>query len=115
MRLWLDDMRDPAAFGCTGYVWVKNYDQAVAALATGKVTFASLDHDLSIETAYNHGVPPPGEKTGFDVICWMEENGVWPREGVVCHSANPTGRARMMQIIDRAYADGRLKPTPFFS
>jgi hypothetical protein len=52
VRLWLDDMRDPAAFGCHGYLWVKDYDQAIAALATG--TFASLDHDLSIETAYNH-------------------------------------------------------------
>ena len=31
-RLWLDDMRDPAAFGYHGYHWVKNYDQAIAAL-----------------------------------------------------------------------------------
>jgi NAD+-processing family protein with receiver domain len=80
VRLWLDDTRDPAAFGCHGYLWAKNYDQAITALATGKVTFASLDHDLSIETAYNHGVPPPGEKIQHH--CWLARRApIDPREG----------------------------------
>lgn len=80
--------------------WAKNYEEAIAALRTGQVTFASLDHDLSVDDMMGQ---PKGEKTGYDVVCWMEENGVWPKEGVVVHSCNPSGRARMQMVIDRHY------------
>ena len=47
---------------------------------------------------------PKGAKTGYDVVCWMEANDVWPRDGVKVHSLNPSGAARMRQVIERAYA-----------
>ena len=45
---------------------------------------------------------PDDELTGYDVVCWMEDHGVWPAEGVSVHSQNPVGRARMEQALRRA-------------
>jgi hypothetical protein len=99
MILWLDDIRPPRI---PGAVWVKTADEAIAALKTGKVEYASLDHDLSIDAVF--GVLQEGEKTGYDVVLWMEENGVFPPDGVGVHSMNPVGKARMIAGIDRLYA-----------
>lgn len=118
MQLWLDDVRDPVKFGFIGAHWAKTYDEAIAALQTGKVASASLDHDIGAcadcvaknlhigdmrtpeTTFFNRCLH---EKTGYDVVCWMEENNVWPIDGVRVHSANPVGRARMQQVIDKHY------------
>jgi hypothetical protein len=98
--LWLDDLREPGKYGFIGAVWAKNYEEAITALKTGQVTFASLDHDLSIDDMMGS---PRGEKTGYDVVCWMETHNVWPRDGVAVHSTNPAGRARMQMVVDRHY------------
>lgn len=103
IRLWLDDIRDPYLYSHFGWVWAKDADSAIALLETGLVVEASLDHDLSDEH-YPWNCPYPrlpdrGAKTGYDVVCWMEENQVWPVNGTRVHSQNPAGKARMEQII----------------
>jgi hypothetical protein len=100
MRLWLDDVREPWKHGYILSEWVRTYEEAVNMLETGMITFASLDHDLSVEAACGQ---PCSEKTGYDVVCWMELHNVWPKDGVVVHSMNPVGRARMQQVIDKHY------------
>lgn len=45
--------------------------------------------------------------TGYDLVCWMEQTGHWPRQKPLVHSANPVGAARMRQAIDRHYEGGR--------
>jgi len=100
-NLWLDDVRDPTKHGAIGYTWVKTAADAIALLATGAVRFASLDHDLSVDATL--GNPQPKEETGYTVVLWMEEHGVWPPDGVRVHSMNPVGKARMMQAIKRHY------------
>ena len=92
MKLWLDDVRDPRGYGCIGWFWVKSYEEAVATLKFGDVEEASLDHDL--------GYADPKEPTGYDVVCWMEENNVWPKR-VSVHSMSPFGAKRMMDVIGR--------------
>jgi len=100
MNLWLDDVRDPVEHGYIGYLWVKTYEEAIEVLSTGRVLCASLDHDLGIcSTLGMH----TGEKTGYDVVCWMEEHNIWPRYGVRVHSVNPAGKTRMEAAIRRAY------------
>lgn len=94
MKLWLDDIREAPE----GFVWAKSYNEAIALLKTGDVTYASLDHDLEFEQ-YS-GYLGAG-KTGYDVVCWMEENNVWPSDGTHCHSMNPVGRARIEQVINK--------------
>jgi hypothetical protein len=97
MKLWLDDIREPAKHGCAGWTWAKTADEAIDYLKTGTVTEASLDHDLSFEhyeLGSNSGYK---EKTGYDVILWMEENNVWPKTLAV-HSMNPVGAQRMLGV-----------------
>lgn len=117
--LWLDDYRDPVKLGLTGWTWAKTYEEAVEYLKTGEVEFASLDHDLGLLDACRaciaacegleayHKLMETGcghkEKTGYDLICWMEENNVWPRLGVEVHSANPSGREKMYRVIKKHY------------
>jgi len=101
MILWLDDIRSPKKYGYPDAYWAKTAEEAITILQTGAVTFASLDHDLS-EMAII-GLAPSDEKTGYDVVRWMEENGVWPSGGVKVHSMNPVGKARMEAVIARAY------------
>lgn len=98
IRLWLDDVRDPA-FAFPEWVedpgppwmWVKTAEEAIDLLQSGRVTAASLDHDLGTQ------------KTGYDVVLWMEEHGVWPVDGVAVHSANFVAARRMRQAIDHFY------------
>ena len=93
IKLWLDDIRDPVTFGKTGWVWVKTYAEAIPAFETYDVIEASLDHDLSeIQSSGRDD----GEKTGYSVVCWMEEREIFPVDGVTVHSANPVGGASMM-------------------
>ncbi len=102
--LWLDDVREPWKHGFVGAEWCKTADEAIALLKTGRVERASLDHDLSEEATI--GQPKAGEKTGYTVVCWMEENNIWPPGGVRVHSMNPVGRVRMQQVIDAHYGNG---------
>jgi hypothetical protein len=102
MILWLDDVRKPWEHGFVGADWAKNYDEAIKLLQTHLVTFASLDHDLSEQAAL--GEKPEHEKTGYDVVCWLEEHPqYWPPCGVIVHSMNPVGKARMEQVIKKHY------------
>jgi len=100
VMLWLDDIRDPAHHGHIGWTWVKTADEAIALLSSGCVRKASLDHDLTISQTIGY---PDNEKTGHDVVCWMEENNVWPPDGVKVHSLNPAGRLKMEQAIRKRY------------
>lgn len=100
MRLWLDDIREPWKYGFISCEWVKTADQAIERLKQGDITFASLDHDLSTDDTMGK---PKGEKTGYDVICFMEKHNIWPIDGVRVHSMNPVGRMRMEQVIFKQY------------
>lgn len=101
MKLWLDDVRPPWKHGHIGWEWVKTSSEAIAHLKTGKVTEASLDHDLSEKATLGNW---RGEKTGYDVVLFLEQNPqLWPKDGVKVHSMNPAGRERMQAVIDKYY------------
>lgn len=122
MNIWLDDIRNPMAFGRIGYKWVKTAQEVIDHLKDGLVDRLSLDHDLGAcdECMRKEGVDDPEEwlmkhdgmampncphvGTGYDVVCWMEANDTWPELKPSVHSANPVGRARMQRIIDLHYA-----------
>lgn len=100
MKLWLDDIRNPSDHGYIGWVWVKTADECIAALLRGDVEMASLDHDLSVEATLGH--PAEGEKTGYHVCCFLEENPhLIPPWGVTVHSMNPAGRKRMTLVLEK--------------
>lgn len=92
MKLWIDDIRDmPADFD----VWAKNYEEAVSALKTGKVTQVSFDHDLGDARAF----------TGYDIARWIEEQsylGNFKKVSWDIHSANPVGRKNIEAAMNNA-------------
>lgn len=95
-KLWLDDIRDPAEWigpdwKEKGWVWAKDYDEAIAYLSHGHIIAASLDNDLG----------PWPMKEGRHVLLWMIENKIRPELGVMTHSANPVASQRMRQDIER--------------
>jgi hypothetical protein len=111
VKLWLDDIRLPPE----GWVWVKTVELAIAALKTGDVETASLDYELTFASVdYDRSSQPrvsdedwERRRTGYAVVCWMEENNVWPPDGVRVHSEKAAGRERMQAVIDRHYGEER--------
>lgn len=115
MKLYLDDIR-PAP---VGWELVTTVAAAQVALSTGTVDELSLDHDLgacelctTIEANQTDGPLWKGSMphckhvgTGYDLVCWMEANDVWPPVKPVVHSLNPVGRQRMQQVIDKHYTE----------
>jgi hypothetical protein len=109
IKMWLDDLR-PAP---SGWQLVKNYDEAVHLLERGRVTTASLDHDLSdIQMRWDTGsgyceapVFRETEMTGYDVVKWMAQHNVWP-QSICVHSGNPVGKKAMLQLIERCHPEG---------
>jgi hypothetical protein len=114
--MWLDDMR-PAP---PGWTHVKNVYEAKLLLLTGEVEFASLDHDLGMAelclrcTADDDGNFCTGcqcechdyyetAPTGYDLVKWMAETGIWSNNRPTVHSANPVGRDNMIAVIDRYF------------
>lgn len=112
--LWLDDdpRRRPPVCGLA-WTWVKTYDEAIEALKSGTVKFASLDHDLADEhyirffEADATGEPLDTsdckEKTGYDVLLWMRDNDVWPVEGVRIHTMNTVRKPLMLELVEKHY------------
>lgn len=114
INLWLDDMRPAPA----GWLWLKTVDAAKELLRAGRVRKASLDHDLGAcrdcmrgrtveqwldESGMTQMPNCEHFGTGYTLVCWMEETGYWPHEKPTVHSANPAGRARMLQAINREW------------
>lgn len=116
--LWVDDdpQRKPPPFDTCGlyWTWVTTYDEAIEALKTGTVEFVSLDHDLADEHyvayfSFNQLCDPRTythhckEKTGYDVLLWMEENNVWPKDGIRIHTMNHVRKPIMLDIVKKHY------------
>ena len=89
MKLFLDDIREAP----DGWVCVRDPHEAMDILTHGKVDEISFDHDLG------EGVP-----TGYDVATWLEAQVIMGHlacpKYLNCHSANPVGRKRIMQVIE---------------
>lgn len=95
MRVFLDDIRTPDWIGLDPDKWivVKTAEEAISLLETGEVTAVHLDHDLGTE------------KTGYDVILWIEEK-VFTDESFVLpliyiHTANPSAGLKMEKARER--------------
>ena len=99
-KLWLDDVRKCPFVG--GWYVATNYDEAIQILGSMEIEEAWLDHDLAYEH-YGHVDPSSyKEKTGYDVVLWMFENGTFPKKCFV-HSLNPDGSRRMCIALAKHY------------
>lgn len=93
LKVWLDDERSaPSTFD----VHVKTPEEAIDLLKTNRVEYISLDHDLGLE---------PDTRNGYMVAKFIEEaayNGTLDPLSYNVHSANPTGRDRMIAALMQA-------------
>lgn len=108
MKLWVDDTRIPPE----GWIWAKNYDQAVD-MWLPEIVDASLDHDLGFEITDDmmvdwHQTNIPMQigyndlsKTGYDLVLWIVDNDAWPSNSLAIHSMNPVGAANMAGVVER--------------
>jgi hypothetical protein len=95
---------------------VKTIADAKLQLETGRIRYASLDHDLGACHACMGGLTeaewmdkaqyqtmPHCEHvgTGYQLCVWMAETGHWPAVKPNVHSANVVGRERMIGVIER--------------
>ena len=94
--LAIDDLRDMTEAS----VVARNYDEGIRQLQiNGPWDVLLLDHDLASfdETGK--------EKTGYDVMCWLEENTKYLPAKIQCVSANPVGRARIISVCVKLYRE----------
>ncbi len=117
LNLWLDGVHIAPTFIESGLVWTvaRTGDEAIELLRSGDVEFASLDHDLATERVCEHLLDVENNrfngKTGWDVITWMTENNVWPKNGVRIHTANEVRRLFMLSLVQKVY--GRTFQYPY--
>lgn len=105
--LLIDDMRDlenvmPSYSKYKDFTGItaRSYDVGIAELKSNSpfdVLF--LDHDLA---SYDEA---GREKTGYDIMCFLEANlELLPKE-IVLVTSNPVGRQRMQAVIDKLYGE----------
>ncbi len=113
--VWLDDKRQmPYGFD----VLAKTADEAIDELRRGDVDLISLDHDLALEhygSLDADGAIPRDRytfKTGYAVVLWMVDNGVWPKT-IRVHTWNAIGRDDMVRALrEGAPAGVMIEITP---
>jgi hypothetical protein len=106
VKLWVDDMRNPALHVGEGWTWARTGAEAVEILETRAVDVLSLDYDLE-PGGYGCAACRAGEscddhETGAGVVAWLVRHpGHWPRE-IRIHSANAAGQLRMLRALEAA-------------
>lgn len=97
-RLMIDDTRDETNVGCELDLIARNYWTGIEALKSRVWDILYLDHDLS---SFMQGGAK--EKTGYHVMCFLEENKQYLPKKIICISANPVGRKNIEDVIERLY------------
>lgn len=95
--LLIDDLRNMG----TTFV-ARNYLDGIGLLKDQHpIDVLYLDHDLG---DFKDG----REYTGYDVICWLEQNPQYLPGQIVVVSRNPVGVERINSVIERLYKDGMV-------
>lgn len=77
----------------------RNYFDGIEALKSEKWKILLLDHDLA---SYDGDGK---EKTGYDILCFLEEYPQYLPESIQIVSSNPVGRQRMQVVINKLYRE----------
>lgn len=89
--IYIDDMRQPLI---PGALWVKSYDEAIAALID-ITDLMDVDDSISLVVDFDHDL---GErKTGYDIAKWLIDNGYIGKFRI--HSMNPVGANNIRQLL----------------
>jgi len=89
--LLIDDIRNLKAD-----VIARNHDEGLNQLTfNGPWDILLLDHDLA--SFDEDGI----EKTGYDIMCFLEEHPQFVPEDIVCVSGNPVGKKRIEIVVKK--------------
>ena len=89
--IYIDDMRQPLI---PNALWVKSYDEAIAALID-TTDLMDIDDFISLVVDFDHDL---GEgKTGYDVAKWLIDNSYIGKFRI--HSMNPVGANNIRQLL----------------
>ncbi|MCK9432542.1 MAG: hypothetical protein M0R00_06260 [Candidatus Omnitrophica bacterium] len=89
--LLIDDFRD---YGCDRTE--KTFSGGIEALKSESWDIVYLDHDLGF---YIDG----DSRTGYDILCWLEQNLQYLPKEIKIVSDNPSGRERMELVLKKLY------------
>lgn len=103
LNIFMDDIRDAPGMGYYDSVsWERPEDMWVPArkvedvmylLEQGVVNNLSLDHNMGKDqNGYN-------QTDGYELVCWMEKSGNWPKGKITVHSAGFTGKQKMEAVL----------------
>lgn len=92
MILLIDDERDIEA-----HAIARNYFDGIKLLESQHWSLLLLDHDLASFEENGR------ERTGYDVVCWLEQNPQHLPDKIELVTSNPVGRQRMQQVINSLY------------
>lgn len=73
----------------------RTYEEGIAALQEKRWDVLYLDHDLG-----DKSVP---EKTGYTIVCWLEQHPEHLPGKIVLVTNNGSGRERMQLVLNRLY------------
>jgi hypothetical protein len=90
----MDDIREVPKYLVGLWVPIRKVADVIYLLEKGVVNDLSLDHDMGCD---QFGELP----TGYDLVCWMEREDVWPDGKISVHSANPVGRQKMLAVLEK--------------
>jgi len=99
-RLLIDDERSEDSPNIMRRVDViaRNYWEGIKQLKlNGSWDLLLLDHDLG---SYEDPSDGRTEKTGYNIMCFLEENPEFMPKKIELVTSNPQGRKRMQQVID---------------
>ncbi len=74
----------------------RSYIEGILALQSQPWNLVMLDHDLA--DFYNGK-----EYTGYDILCWLEQNQQYLPEEIVLVTDNASVRQKMQLVIDKMY------------
>ena len=91
--LLIDDTRNLEAS-----IIARNYQEGLIQLTeNGPWDLLLLDHDLA---SFDENGK---EKTGYDIMCFLEEKQEYLPKDISCVSANPVGKKRIEDVIRKLY------------
>jgi hypothetical protein len=112
IKLWIDDLRDPEAFGHEGWHWAKSVTEAIRILDEQNVVEVSLDHDICHPTTVSGSSTVCSATTCLETYepvarfiaqmhrAFLNGGGHFGIEKITLHTANSVGAKKMRDVLD---------------
>lgn len=100
IKVWLDDLRDPADYGCPDHVWIKDPLEAIQLITANLVISISFDHDLGVFDAYGKEITGNSVAKVIEEMAFFNRLKEFPAWNV--HSANPEGERNIVATMQAA-------------